>query len=163
MSDIRTEYGEREMHLDLPAAHSAGRMARRMVAEFAASEGIPESELATLEFVAGELIDNAVDHGGGGGAREVADLARDVRMQLWIRLEGKAWSVLVEDCGGGNLEQLRSMVSPPDGIPDLDDDRGRGFFLLGQMVDRLEVDSSRDGLGLGFCAVRSYDGDAPAA
>lgn len=158
MSDIRSEYGEREMHLNLPAAHSAGRMARRMVVEFAVSEGIPESELATLEFVAGELIDNAVDHGGGGGAREISDLEGDVRMQLWIRMEGKSWSVLVEDSGGGDLDELRLMVSPPDGIPNLEDDRGRGFFLVGQMIDRLDVATSRDGRGLGFRASRSYGG-----
>ena len=84
-------------------------------------------------------------------------------MQLWIRLEDKTWSVLVEDSGGGNLEELRLMGTPPDGIPDLEDDRGRGFFLLGQMIDRLEVGVSRDGRGLGFRASRSYGSDSPAA
>lgn len=156
MNGIRSEFGEREMHLDLPSAHSAGRMARRMVAEYAASEGVPESELATLEFVAGELIDNAIDHGGGGGALEASDLEGDVRMNLWVSLGPNRWSVLVEDQGGGKAEDLEPLIHPPDGIPDLMDERGRGFFLLAQMVDELTVEASRDALGLGFRAARSY-------
>jgi anti-sigma regulatory factor (Ser/Thr protein kinase) len=43
-----------------------------------------------------------------------------------------------------------------DGIPDLEDERGRGFFLLVQMVDTLSVEKSRDGLGLEFEASCSY-------
>ncbi len=163
MSEIRSEFGEREMHLDLPAAHSAGRMARRMVAEYAASEGVPESELATLEFVAGELIDNAIDHGGGGGARESSELEGDVRMNLWVRLGTGHWSVLVEDQGGGVLEEVRPLIEPEDGIPDLEDERGRGFFLLAQMVDSLKVELSKDGRGLGFCVSKQFAGAADEA
>ena len=45
-----------------------------------------------------------------------------------------------------------------DEFPDLDEDRGRGFFLLKQMVDTLRVEKSSDGLGLEFTAVRSFAG-----
>ena len=42
------------------------------------------------------------------------------------------------------------------GLPDLEDERGRGFFLLMQMVDELRVDRTADGSGLLFIAVKSY-------
>jgi anti-sigma regulatory factor (Ser/Thr protein kinase) len=149
-------HGPHEISLDLPAAHSAGRMARRMVREFALSEGVPEDEVQTLEFVTGELLDNAVDHGGGGGVRDEADLTQDVRMQLFVGLSDATWHVLVEDQGGAEPDELRRMISPPDGLPDLESDRGRGFFLLAQMVDRLVVNRSSDGLGLAFEAFKGY-------
>ena len=53
--------------------------------------------------------------------------------------------------------QYLTSVNPGDRIPDLEDERGRGFFLLAQMVDVLAVERSDDGLGLSFRAVRRYD------
>ena len=46
------------------------------------------------------------------------------------KLEG-----IVDDQGGGDPEDLRGFVTPSDELPDLDDERGRGFFLMAQMVD----------------------------
>jgi len=129
-------------------------MARRIAREFAESEGLAERECETLEFVTGELLDNAVDHGGGGAALELKDLVRDVRMSLHVTVEGPFWSVRIDDQGGGDPEHIRPLLDPPDGVPDLDDDRGRGLFLLAQLVDELEVVRSRDGLGLAFVAKR---------
>ena len=129
-----------------------GRIAR----QFAEAEGLPERECETLEFVAGELLDNAVDHGGGGAARELEDLERDVRMSLWVSVAGGTWSVRIGDQGGGDPAAIKPMLDPPDGVPDLDDDRGRGLFLLAQLVDVLDVERSEDGLGLAFQASRHY-------
>jgi len=156
VSDIHREEGPHELRLDLPAAHSAGRMARRMVREFALADGVPTDEASTLEFVTGELLDNAVDHGGGGGALEVSDLPSDVRMKLDLDLTGGRWRVAVADQGGGDPEDLRELIAPSNGLPDLEDERGRGFFLLTGMVDELTVDPSEDGLGLTLSARRKY-------
>jgi len=157
VTDIRSTERPGELELDLPAAHSAGRMARQMAREFALAEGVPEAEVETLEFVTGELVDNAVDHGGGHGAREVSDLPGNVRMQLLVRVSGGAWSVTVGDQGGAEPESVRDLLDPPDGIPDLEDERGRGFFLLAGMVDELAVDATPAGDGLAFRASRRYE------
>lgn len=156
MSEIQRTDRPHELELDLPAAHSAGRMARQMAREFALSEGVPEKEVETLEFVTGELLDNAVDHGGGGGAREIADLPGDVRMHLALAITGGAWIVTVGDQGGGDPASVRDLIDPPDGFPDLEDERGRGFFLLAGMVDKLSVDGTPTGDGLAFQATKSY-------
>ncbi|WP_419191007.1 carboxylating nicotinate-nucleotide diphosphorylase [Saltatorellus ferox] len=148
------------LDLDLPATHAHGRMARRIARQFAVSEGLPTAEIETLEFVVGELLDNAVDHGGGGAARELQDLPKDVRMRLFVRVkcaeDSVLWAVRVEDQGGGEPALVRSMIEPEDGIPDLEDERGRGFFLLAQMVDELDVSTSVDGLGLALEARKGH-------
>ncbi len=149
------------LDLDLPATHAHGRMARRIARQFSETEGLASGECDTLEFVVGELLDNAVDHGGGGAARRLEDLVSDVRMRLVVRVEVDGemtkWSVRVEDQGGGEPAAVREMIAPAEGIPDLEDERGRGFFLLAQMVDVLDVSKSGDGLGLSLEARRSLD------
>jgi anti-sigma regulatory factor (Ser/Thr protein kinase) len=144
-----------ELRLDLPAAHSAERMARAVLREFARRERVPADEIDTLEFVAGELLTNAVDHGGGGRALSEQDLTSRVRMTLHLAVREDGWTLRVGDQGGGDVAAMRARIQDTS-LPDLDDDRGRGFFLLAQMLDRLDVEGTADGLGLEFVAVRSF-------
>ncbi len=144
-----------ELRLDLPAAHSAERMARGVLRQFALREGVPEDELDTLEFVAGELLTNAVDHGGGERALREEDLRSRVRMSLVLLFSDDAWTLRVGDQGGADPDELRQRLLVTE-EPDLEDDRGRGFYLLAQMVDSLDVVRSADGLGVEFVAVRAF-------
>jgi anti-sigma regulatory factor (Ser/Thr protein kinase) len=41
-------------------------------------------------------------------------------------------------------------------LPDLEDERGRGLYLMRQMVDTMEVDPSADGRGLTFRITRKH-------
>jgi anti-sigma regulatory factor (Ser/Thr protein kinase) len=50
---------------------------------------------------------------------------------------------------------VQALLEPGE-LPDLDDDRGRGFFLLAGMLDSLTVARSEDGRGLVFRAVREH-------
>lgn len=157
MSSIRRDEGPHELRLNLPAAHSAGRMARQMLRQFALREGVPEGEVDTLEFVAGELLDNAVDHGGGNAAMEESDLEEDVRMTLFLGVGHQSWVLRVGDEGGGSPEDVRPLLEPLDGFPDLENERGRGFFLLGQMCDVIHVNETEDGRGLVIHAEKRYE------
>ena len=139
------------LKLDLPAAHSAGRMARQVVGKFALEHGIHEDEIGTLELVTSELLSNAVDHGGGGSAMEEADIVGDVRMQLHLLAGPDGWELRVADQGGGDPAEMAPFLDST-ALPDLEDERGRGFFLLVQMVDVLSVQKSKDGKGLEFTA-----------
>lgn len=172
--DVQVDVAPQELRLDLPAAHSAARMARHLVRQFAKAGGMPESELDQLTLVADELLSNAVDHGGGGAALEQhgavaeAEAGDDegsrgaelngavagARMQMLLVVSAQAWEVRVADQGGGDPDVVRELITPPDGVPDLEDERGRGFFLMAQMVDSLEVLRSPDGLGLELVARR---------
>lgn len=160
MSSIR-ESRERphELKLDLPAAHSAERAARTALRDFARREGLSPAEISTLEFVAGELLSNAVDHGGGGRALEETDLPGRVRTTLALTITKDSWEMQVGDQGGGEPREVEAYLDQKS-QPDLEDERGRGFFLLRQMVDNLRVEKSKDGRGLTFIAVRKYAGRA---
>jgi anti-sigma regulatory factor (Ser/Thr protein kinase) len=144
-----------ELELDMPAAHSAQRHARAMLRKFAQHERVPAKEVETLEFVASELLANAVDHGGGERAMEESDLKRRVRMTLNLSVRKDGWTLRVGDQGGGDPDKVAPLLAC-SAMPDLEDERGRGFFLLCQMLDSLAVVRSRDGLGLEFVAERQY-------
>ena len=151
-----------ELHLDLPAAHSAVRMARDVVRQFARSNAIVGKELETLVLVASELLSNAVDHGGGHAAMEEGDLEQPVHVLLDLHIVGKGWSLEIADEGGGAPEEVAALLHP-DGPPDLEDERGRGFYLLAQMVDSLDVRRRLDGRGLILRAVRKPATRGPSA
>lgn len=144
-----------ELKLDLPAAHSAERMARSLLRQFAQRERVPKREIDTIEFVASELLSNAVDHGGGRSAMEESDLEGRVRMSLVLVVRVDGWTMSVGDQGGGDPQAMQTRLAAPD-EPDIEDERGRGFFLLAQMLDSLNCVRTADGLGLEFVAVRTY-------
>lgn len=147
---MRDEWG---LGLDLPAAHSAVATARKVIGHFARLEGLEDREVDVLMLVTSELLGNAIDHGGGDHALVEEELATDVRMRVQFEITESGWTVEVSDQGGGDPAEIEALIHP-EGMPDLEDERGRGFFLLAQMVDRLEVTRSKDGRGLTFLAVR---------
>ena len=156
MSPIRESRDRpHELRLDLPAAHSAERMARAVLRRFALGEGVKAEEIETLEFVASELLSNAVDHGGGERAMEESDRPGDVRMSVVLAVSAGGWTLEVGDQGGGDPRDVEGLL-PGDKPPDLEDERGRGFFLLAGMLDSLTVAKSEDGRGLVFRAVRGH-------
>jgi anti-sigma regulatory factor (Ser/Thr protein kinase) len=110
LSEIEKREGPHELRLELPAAHSAGRLARQMLRQFAKREGVPEAAIAQLEFVAGELIDNAVDHGGGESAREEAEVENRAKVRLVLTLSEQRWTLRVGDEGGGSVEAMRAIA-----------------------------------------------------
>jgi anti-sigma regulatory factor (Ser/Thr protein kinase) len=145
----------RELRLDLPAAHSAARMARHLVREFALREGVPHTEVESLLLIADELLSNAVDHGGGESARDEIELAEPVRMGLLLVLRDDGWVLEVSDEGGGDPEVVDQLLHP-GGLPDLEDERGRGFYLISGLCQSLAVRRRDDRLGLAITAVRLY-------
>jgi anti-sigma regulatory factor (Ser/Thr protein kinase) len=144
-----------ELRLDLPAAHSAARMARQLVREFALRGGMEAGEVDNLLLVTDELLSNAVDHGGGGAALEESDLHAQVTMQLVLVLREEGWVLDVADEGRGDPEELDALLHPA-GLPDLEDERGRGFFLISGLCQSLSVRRREDGKGLVVTAVRLH-------
>ena len=140
------------MQLRLPAHHLAIRLARSRVRECAQEAGMAEPEIERLEFVAGELLSNAVDHGGGHGAMDEAQWDTKVHMHLELSCEASGWCMRVEDEGGGDPDELRPLLVTGDEVPDLEDERGRGFFLLMAMLDSLQVEAAQRGHGIALIA-----------
>lgn len=145
----------RELTLDLPAAHRGVRVARHLVRRFARMEGIGDQELEPLSLVVSELLANAIDHGGGGEAMDDADVVDGARMHLRCVIGREQWEIAVTDQGGGDPEVVRQLFGS-NGPPDLEDERGRGLFLMAAMVDRIDVERSADGRGLTILATKRH-------
>jgi len=125
------------------------------VREFAMRGGLDDGEVDNLLLVADELLSNAVDHGGGGAAREEHEVRNGVTMQLVLVLRDSGWVLDVADEGGGDPDELDALLHPP-GLPDLEDERGRGFFLISGLCQSLSVRRREDGKGLIVTAVRLH-------
>ena len=83
------------------------------------------------------------------------DLAEPVQMTLEVTLLEDRWEIAVSDQGGGDPAEVRSLLGR--GMPDLEDERGRGLFLLESMLTSLGVDRSLDGKGIVVTAIRRRD------
>ena len=143
-----------ELALDLPAVHRGARVARYVVRTFARLEGLSSREVETVMLAVSELLANAIDHGGGGAAMTESQLEADVRMRLVFQVRDKEWRLEVTDQGSGDPAQIQKLFS--DELPDLSDDRGRGLFLIGQMLDRVDVERGQNGRGVRIIATRAF-------
>ncbi len=142
-----------ELVLDVPAVHASARAARGLVRHFAEQHGLDGADLDALILIADELMTNAVDH-GGGGALEESDLPHPVSMRVSVVLDGASWQVSVSDQGGGDPAVVDALLHP-EGLPDLEDERGRGLYLMTLECDSVEVGRSADLLGLCLVARRA--------
>lgn len=149
----------RVIELDLPAVHDQVPVARRSLRIFARMEGLAPQEVDTLLLVASELLSNAVDHGGGDSKMDFSEIDAEThaRMRLEFVLRGTRWELSVTDQGQGDVAELEELLDP-EAMPDLEDERGRGFFLMRQMVDRVQVEPGRNGRGLRVSTVRDFGG-----
>ena len=135
----------RELKLSLPSVHRTVRIGRRVVQAFARTDGWADEEIETLMLITSELLANAVDHGGGGGAMSEEDLAAEARMGLSLSVDEATWRMEIEDCGGGDVAEAQELITNCS-IGDLEDERGRGLFLVREMVDELGVREGAAGL-----------------
>ena len=136
-----------EMRLALPCTHESVRVARNLARHFARLAGVIDTEVETLVLVAAELLSNAVDHGGGEAALSNADLHGAARMHMRLALAGPRWDLEVVDRGDGDVEGMRAKLGAHR-EPAPEQERGRGIFLVAQMVDRIEVDRGEGGHGV---------------
>ncbi len=136
----------RQLDLVLPAVHLYSRMGRRLVRTFVRLDGMSDEQVETLALLASELLSNVVDHGGGEAALEATDAnGAEMRLQVWT--EQGAWRIAVSDQGGGDPADLQPYLEAEIEVA-LTDERGRGFFLMKQLAERVEITASEDGRGL---------------
>jgi anti-sigma regulatory factor (Ser/Thr protein kinase) len=104
---------------DIPAA-------RRTVAQWARSCGLPSDRVEVLELAASELATNSVRHGGGTGT-----------LAMWL----ETGAAVVEFTDSGEVrDPLVGRLSPR-----LEQQGGRGLYLLNQLCDLVQFRSSARG------------------
>ncbi len=148
---LRREADGAQLRLEFTAAHAVGRQARAELRQFGAEHGMDSSALEILEFVAGELIDNAIDHGGGAGAREACDVLDGAQVGARLHVAAERWVLSVADHDGELDHRLQTQITAAkEGSLDPLGERGRGLFLLSRMVDVLDVRAREGGCGVVF-------------
>ncbi len=145
-----------ELRLDLPAAHRGVRVARNVLRHFARLLGEKDQEVETLTLVVSELLANVIDHGGGRAALTEAELSSDVRMQLVIVFDASGWTLTVTDQGGGDPDEIRRLIERATEA-DLESERGRGLYLLRELVDEVVVTRGVGGRGVTIRATKRHD------
>jgi anti-sigma regulatory factor (Ser/Thr protein kinase) len=145
-----------ELALDLPAAHRGVRVARNVLRRFARLVGETEEQVEVLVLVGSELLANAIDHGGGGAAMTEDELTVPARMRLSVSIDGEGWTLSVSDEGEGDPAAVRSLFEEATN-EDIEHDRGRGLYLLRELVDEVSVETGRGGRGLTVLAKKRRD------
>ncbi len=111
---------------------SCAAQAREGVAEFLASYAITEDEIYDILLAVTEAVGNAYRHGAGP----------EDEAQIRVRCEmGKTLKVEVIDDGPGFAFDRDQLLAPPE----LDTTSGRGFYLMSQLMDDVNVTSSPSG------------------
>ena len=114
--------------LTLPSEIEHIPEARRFIEEVARELGCLDQDIADLKIAAGEACANAVEHGSPRG--------REGKISISVEPDGDMIRVEVRDEGlfrntRGSLEAQMH--------------KGRGFFLILALVDRMAVERSPDG------------------
>jgi anti-sigma regulatory factor (Ser/Thr protein kinase) len=104
---------------DIPAT-------RRTVAQYARTCGLSDEQVEVLELAASELATNSIRYGGGSGT-----------VAMWL----EPGAVVVEFSDEGHvLDPLTGRFTPP-----LEQEGGRGLYLVHQLCDLVQVRSSAQG------------------
>jgi anti-sigma regulatory factor (Ser/Thr protein kinase) len=99
---------------------------RHTVAQYARTCGLPEDQVEVLELAASELATNSIRHGGGTGT-----------LAMWV----EPGAAVVEFSDSGHVrDPLTGRITPP-----LDQEGGRGLYLVNQLCDLVQVRSSERG------------------
>lgn len=123
----------RDSHVAIPNDPANASDMRSFVGDFMARAEIPEDLADEILMAVGEVVANSCRHGlRTTGIGEVA---------LRCEISNGHVAITVTDDGPGF--NVSSVIQ--SGIPDLLSAGGRGFFLMRQLMDRVDVDSSAAG------------------
>jgi anti-sigma regulatory factor (Ser/Thr protein kinase) len=89
-----------------------------------------EAEGDEIQLVATEILNNSIEHGSAGPADEIVVLMRVTTAEFCFQ---------VTDPGRGGAEFANEALSRADHMPDIEQPRGRGLFLIHKFMDDLDV------------------------
>ena len=112
-----------DWYLNPPSAATATRL-RRQITALLTRHSADQSQVWVAEATVGELVGNAVDHAGG---------------PVWVSLD---WSDLRPVL---TVHDLGPSFDLDPSLPDTTAERGRGLWLVSQMVSDLAVAAKRNG------------------
>lgn len=126
-------FAERDQKVAIPNEAARATDMRAFVGHFLDRAAIPEHVSDEVLMAVGEVVANACRHGrrpAGGGEVELECVMRDHHVCIKV----------TDDGPGFDVERVL-----PAGVPDVFSQGGRGFFLMRQLMDRVDISSSPEG------------------
>lgn len=126
------------MDLNTPFEARALRSARKALGAITEEWGFSDQARREIELSFSEALQNAVEHGcSGKGIVHVTGRVNLSRVQIVIEDRG---------AGKGNLEALKAAFeSGEEVLPKLDKERGRGIYLIRNLMDQARVEYPEEG------------------
>lgn len=106
------------------------RPIRHFISALCALAKYPEDETESIALVTTEILNNSIEHGARGPDDEI-DITMTVTSDLF-RCE-------VSDPGKGGDAFARAAIAKAAKMPDLEEPRGRGLFLIKSYMDEMTV------------------------
>ncbi len=117
-----------QIRLKIPCREEFAAIVRLQAEAIARRVWFSEDEIYDIITAVGEVCDNAIEHGK-------SEMGIDVQYLMTL----EEFSVEVQDYGCGFDPSGRG-----EEVPDLYNERGRGIFLMKNLMDRVEIDSVAD-------------------
>jgi anti-sigma regulatory factor (Ser/Thr protein kinase) len=130
MSNLSLPDGEGAVCLSFSANMRFVRPVRHFISALCALANYDEDETESIALVATEILNNSIEHGANGPDEEI-DVSLVVTSQQF-RFE-------VIDPGRGGQVFADGALARASEMPDLEQPRGRGLFLIKNYMDEFQI------------------------
>ena len=89
-----------------------------------------DEEADEIQLVATEILNNSIEHGSGGPTDEI---------EVMMRVQPGEFRFQVQDPGRGGPKFADDALEKSTQMPDIEQPRGRGLFLIQRFMDELAV------------------------
>ena len=125
------------VELSIPSNPIFERVVRASAAELGAAIGFSDERVEDLKLAISEAVNNAIDHGNRG---EITKLVAVV-----FEIDGEKLEIRISDQGGGmERPDIARRVVDEQSL-EAGQLRGFGMYLISELVDDYEVNSSQKG------------------
>jgi anti-sigma regulatory factor (Ser/Thr protein kinase) len=122
--------GEGVVALSFSANMQYVRPVRHIIQSLCQLAEYEDTETEEIQLVATEILNNSIEHGSDGPADEISVLMRVTVAEFCFQ---------VTDPGRGGAGFAKDALNRADTMPDIEEPRGRGLFLIHRFMDDLDV------------------------
>lgn len=130
MAQLPEMDGSRPVAIVLSANLHFVRPVRHFISALCEMEGYSEEEQESIALVITEILNNSIEHGATGEGDEI---------RIGLTVTPERFQFEVRDPGRGGVEFADGALDRAAHMPDLEEPRGRGLFLIRQHMDEMRV------------------------
>ena len=125
-----TTKGQGEVSLSFSANMRYVRPVRHFISSLCAMAGYEEDETESIALVTTEILNNSIEHGTSGHEEEI---------EVSLHVDSSIFRFEVLDPGRGGEDFAKTARQKSSKMPDLEEPRGRGLFLIQAFMDEMDV------------------------